>query len=386
MCAALIKKELLALARDMHGLAALFLMPLIFIVVMSLALKDYYSPALDGVRYAIDARDGDAPARLLADAWARGHGAPAPLQADWQAQLLAGRLKYVIVLEPGLSDALLQPTLPTEPRVQLLAEPGIDGHLFNALYAELTSMAGETKSRLALAEAGAPPPSPDASMARLVRAERFAPSGPRPTAVQQSVPAWLVFGMFFVVASMSSLFIQERASGALGRLRALGVPASTLLLSKGLPYLGVNALQAVLMLAAGVWLVPRLGGDALSLAGVHWGALGLALAAISLAAIGLSLALASAVRTHAQAATVGPVVNVLMAAVGGIMVPAFVMPAFMQRVAAYVPMNWALEALLTVLLRGGGVANVWPQVARLVLFSAVMLALAALLFRRRRAP
>lgn len=386
MLAALIRKEMIALARDVHGLAALFLMPLIFIVLMSLALKDYYSPSLDGVRYAIDSRDEAAPARMLVDAWTHTHGVPVPLPADWQSQLLSGRLKYVIVLQPGLSQALEMPTLPTESRVQLLADPGIDGHLFNALKAELMSTAGETKGRLALAEAGAPPPAPGASMARLVHAERFAPVGPRPTAVQQSVPAWLVFGMFFVVAAMSSLFIQERASGTLGRMESLGVPTGTLLLSKGLPYLAVNALQAVLMLAAGVWLMPLLGGDALSLAGIHWGALALALAAISLAAIGLSLALASAVRTHAQATTVGPVVNVLMAAAGGIMVPTFVMPPFMQRVASLSPMNWALEALLTVLLRGGNPAAVWPEVVRLVIFSAVMLMLAALLFRRKRVP
>ena len=36
MLGALIRKELLALRRDMHGLAALFLMPMVFIVLMSL--------------------------------------------------------------------------------------------------------------------------------------------------------------------------------------------------------------------------------------------------------------------------------------------------------------------------------------------------------------
>lgn len=384
MLLALCKKELLALARDLHGLAALFLMPLIFIVVMSLALKDYYSPSLGNLPYAVDAQDAGPPARMLLAAWEKGHGAPrAPLPGDWRAQLLNGKLKYVIVLQPGLSDALDVPALPTASSLQLLAEPGIDGNLFNALRAELLGTAGEVKARLAFAEAGAPPPAPDASITALLRAERFAPTGPRPTAVQQSVPAWLVFGMFFVVASMSSLFVQERASGTLGRLRSLGVSSGTLLLSKGLPYLGVNAAQAALMFAAGVWLLPLLGGDALSLAGVHWGALALALGAIGCAAVGLSLALACAVRTHTQAATVGPIVNVLMAAAGGVMVPTFVMPAFMQRVAAWSPMNWGLEALLTVLLRGGGVAQVWPAVLRLVVFAAAMLALAGLLIGRR---
>ncbi|MDM0074475.1 ABC transporter permease [Variovorax sp. J2P1-59] len=383
MLCALIKKELIALGRDLHGLAALFLMPLIFIVLMSLALKDYYSPSLAALHYSVDARDGGAPAQLLLADWKRTHGEPQSLPGDWQAQLLSGKLKYVIVLQPGLSDALDMPSFPTASRMQLLSEPGIDGNLFNALRAELMSTAGEVKGRLGLTMAGAPPPPPNASMAALVHAERFAPGRARPTAVQQSVPAWLVFGMFFVVASMSSLFIQERASGTLGRLQSLGVSTGMLLASKGLPYLGVNAVQAALMLAAGVWLMPLLGGEALSLAGVHWGALGVALAAISLAAVSLSLALACAVRTHAQAATVGPVANVLMAAVGGIMVPTFVMPLFMQHVAAWSPMNWALEALLTVLLRGGDVTGVLAEALRLVAFSAAMLALAALLFRRR---
>ena len=44
MLLALIKKEMLALLRDVHGLAALLLMPVLFIVIMSLALKDVYNP------------------------------------------------------------------------------------------------------------------------------------------------------------------------------------------------------------------------------------------------------------------------------------------------------------------------------------------------------
>lgn len=383
MLLALIKKELLALVRDMHGLAALFLMPMVFIVLMSLTLKDIYRPPLAELAYAIDMRDTATPARWLQQLWQRNHGAPQPLGADWQARLRNGSLKYVVVLEPGLSDELESAALSTQSRIQLLTEPGIDANLFNALRAELVGASGELKARLALAVPGTASPAPDASIQAMVRAERFSTAGPRPTSVQQNVPAWLVFGMFFVVASLSSLFVQERSSGALGRLQSLGVSRTMLLASKALPYLGVNALQAVLMLAAGIWFMPLIGGDALSLAGIHWGALLLSLAAVSLAAVSLSLALACLVRSHAQAATIGPMVNVLMAAAGGIMVPKFVMPGFMQRLVEVSPMNWGLEALLTVLLRGGGVADALPQIGRLVLFAALMFLLAVFLFRRR---
>jgi ABC-2 type transport system permease protein len=383
MLLALIKKELLALVRDMHGLAALFLMPMVFIVLMSLTLKDIYRPPLAELTYAIDMRDTATPAQWLKQLWQRNHGAPQPLGDDWQARLRNGSLKYVIVLEPGLSEELESAALSTQARIQLLTEPGIDANLFNALRAELIGASGELKARLALAVPGTASPAADASIQAMVRAERFSTAGPRPTSVQQNVPAWLVFGMFFVVASLSSLFVQERSSGALGRLQSLGVSRTMLLASKALPYLGVNALQAVLMLAAGIWFMPLIGGDALSLAGIHWGALLLSLAAVSLAAVSLSLALACLVRSHAQAATIGPMVNVLMAAAGGIMVPKFVMPGFMQRLVEVSPMNWGLEALLTVLLRGGGVADALPQIGRLVVFAAVMFVVAVFLFRRR---
>jgi ABC-2 type transport system permease protein len=383
MLLALIKKELLALVRDMHGLAALFLMPMVFIVLMSLTLKDIYRPPLAELSYAIDMRDTATPAQWLKQLWQRNHGAPQPLGNDWQARLRNGSLKYVIVMEPGLSQELESAALSTRAYIHLLTEPGIDANLFNALRAELIGASGELKARLALAVPGTASPAPEASIEAMVRAERFSTAGPRPTSVQQNVPAWLVFGMFFVVASLSSLFVQERSSGALGRLQGLGVSRSMLLMSKALPYLGVNALQAVLMLAAGIWFMPLIGGDALSLAGIHWGALLLSLAAVSLAAVSLSLALACLVRSHAQAATIGPMVNVLMAAAGGIMVPKFVMPGFMQRLVEISPMNWGLEALLTVLLRGGGVADALPQIGRLAVFAALMFLLAVFLFRRR---
>jgi ABC-2 type transport system permease protein len=382
MLPALIKKELLALLRDPHGLAALFVMPVLFIIIMSLALKDYYSPPQRSLHYAVDARDNGELAQSLARSWQQRHGAPQALPADWQEQLRRGQLKYVLVLQPGLSDELALPSLPTAARIQLLTEPGLDANLFNALQAELAGSAGELKARTALAQTDAPPPPPDASMHTLVQAERFASHGPRPSAVQQNVPAWLVFGMFFVIASLCGLVVQERSSGTLARLHSLGVPRSAQLASKALPYLGVNAVQAALMLAVGVWLMPQLGGDALSLAGIHWGALLIALLAISLAAVGLALALACAVRTHAQAAAIGPIANVLMAAIGGIMVPKFVMPTAMQRVAEWSPMNWGLEALLSVLLRGGDIAATLPHLLRLGGFAVLMFAIALLLFQR----
>jgi ABC-2 type transport system permease protein len=233
-----------------------------------------------------------------------------------------------------------------------------------------------------LAPAGA------AEIDRFIATERGGAAGEagrsgRLTAVQHSVPAWLIFGMFFVVAAMANLLVQERADGTLLRLSALGVPDGIQVAAKAIPYFAVNAVQALLMLAVGVWLMPLLGGDGLSLAGVSIAALATILAAVSAAAVGLALCVACLVRSHAQANAIGPVINILMAAVGGIMVPTFIMPAAMQRVAALSPMNWALDGLVEALVRGGSLVQVLPQAGRLALFAAAMLLAARFLFSRK---
>lgn len=397
MLFALIKKELLALIRDVHGLAALFLMPVVFIIIMSLALKDVYSPAIKSLPYVVDNRDNGQLALALLSEWEQRHGKPWVSSANWADDVRSGQLGYALVIEKDFSGTVAAEQPAGNVHIRLITDPGLEAGAFAANKAELVAIATELRARALLAAARMPQRSAGAeagalmkdsgppvtvSAQALVDAERLA-AGSRPTAVQQNVPAWLVFGMFFVVASLANLFLQERQCGALARLASLGVPTSMMIWSKALPYLAINGLQAALMLAVGVWLMPLLGGDALSLAGIHWGALMLVLLAVSMAAISLALALASLVRTYAQASAVGPIVNILMAAIGGVMVPKFVMPDVMQRLAEFSPMNWGLEGMLAVLLRGSDVAGVLQPTARLMGFATVMVIVAVLFFRRR---
>src|SRR3546814_4109421 len=80
-----------------------------------------------------------------------------------------------------------------------------------------------------------------------------------PNAVQQNVPGWLIFAMFFAVIPLATSFVIERLQGSLLRLRVLGVSATTLMLSKALPSYFVNLLKMLVMFAVGIWLVPALG-------------------------------------------------------------------------------------------------------------------------------
>lgn len=384
MYLALMKKELLALSRDTHGLAALFLMPMVFIVVMSLALQDVYSPSNKTLVYAIENLDKSKASEKLISLWEKeGKGDRLPWSDHWREDLRSGRLKYVLRIDAGFAKADKRGTDKASAKVHLLTEPGLDNGVFESLRMRLLSLVMQQRAEGALAKL--PPqikPKLDLGESS-VSAERLS-AGPRPSAVQQNVPAWLVFGMFFVVASIAGLFVEERGCGALARLKSYGVASWQLILSKTLPYFAVNGIQAVLMLSVGVWLMPLIGGEGLSLDGVNWPALVLMLAAISVAAVSLALAVACLVRTHAQAATLGPILNVLMAALGGVMVPVFVMPPVMQAVVRYSPMNWGLEGLLEVLLRGGNAASIIEPVATLCGFGGLMLLFAYGLLRRSR--
>ena len=382
MLLALMKKELLALSRDIHGMGALFIMPMVFIIVMSMALKDVYTPSTKSVAYAVVNQDQGKTAGELIARWAEEAGVAQPLPAQWQDEVRSGRLKYVLLVDAGFSKVMDDLSSTGDAKVRLITEPGLDNSMFATNSMHLLAIVAQLRVEGLLTKL---PPKLNASALMgdvPMSAERMA-VGPLPTAVQQNVPAWLVFGMFFVVASIAGLFVEERACGALSRLRSLGARPWQLIVSKIMPYLAVNGVQAALMLAVGVWLMPQIGGEGLSLQGIDWSALLLMLLAISLAAVSLALAVACLVSTHAQAATFGPILNVLMAALGGVMVPLFVMPPVMQKIATYSPMNWGLEGLINVLLRNGDVASVLPQVGRLAGFTTLMLVIAFLLFRRR---
>jgi ABC-2 type transport system permease protein len=205
---------------------------------------------------------------------------------------------------------------------------------------------------------------------------------PTPTSVQQNVPGWALFGMFLVVVPLSSTIIQERERGTWARLGTLPVSRWTLLGGRMAVYLLVCLLQLALMVGLGRTLLPWLGTSTLELGG-SLSALALAAVASALAAIGLGLLLGATARTTGQATVLGATFTVIAAALGGIMVPVFLMPAAMQRLSVLSPLNWGHEAMLAVLLRDATPGAIAAPVLRLLLFALGAFGLAVIALRRR---
>jgi len=386
---ALWEKEWIALSRDVHGLAVLFLMPAVFIVVMSLALSDAFKgdPGR-GTEFAVISADeklADLFTRSLAGDGFRAASAPAD-EAAARSSVRRAKHKLVLVVPRDFERALDAPPdgRRTPPALTLLADPALPPAQLVAFQQRVLGVALSLRVSAMTRRAGIPT---DAGAFDLKRAATLAVevvgSTGRPSSVQQNVPAWLIFGMFFVVMPISSLFIVERRDGTLARMASLQVPFSMLLLGKVGPFFVINLGQTALMLLAGKTLVPWFGGEALALP-ARWDLVAAVAACTSLAAIGWGLAVAVCARTLEQATVIGGVGNILAAAIGGIMVPRFVMPEAMQTLADASPMAWALDGFHAVMLRQGGAADIALPCLKLLALAAVLFAIALWVHHRRR--
>lgn len=381
----LMRKEWLLLRRDWHGLALLFLMPTLFILVMSLALRDQFGDVQSlQLEYAVVDRADNVESRALLEALAsdpvfvRSAG-EMPL-ADRQQQVAKDALHFLVVIEPAFMDRALEGA----PALRLSVAPGTSPALAQLFAARLReALATRLLSQLEGVE-GVPAIDSRRIGASVVSQSAYTDGERlRPSAVQQNVPAWLLFAMFFIAIPLSTTVIRERDNGTLARLATMGVSRTTALAGKLLPYVSVNLVQALLMVAVGVWLVPMFGGDALQL-GSSWGGLALMTLAASLAAVSYALLLAQIASTTEQATLLSGVTNILLAALGGVMVPRFIMPPTMQEIGLLSPMAWGLEGFLDLLLRGGGLAEAWPEILALLGFALAMWLAAMILASRRQ--
>ena len=385
---ALWKKEWLALWRDKHGLLALFIMPAIFILIMSLALQDAFAPDKHvELGYAVADMDRSAASsalmqRLRKQSSLRDHGLEADVDAA-TASLRSQKHAFVLVIPQGFGASMqsTQQAFALDKPLRLLADPTLTPGMEAAFRNQILAVLGAQRANAFVEQIkkdygarGVPEIRIEDWQKQLqteaVRGDQT--DAAMPSAVQQSVPAWLIFSMFFVIVPMSAVFINERQQGTLQRLRSQGVPHGLLLAGKLLPFFIVNQIQALLMLLVGRYLVPLLGGSTLVLptgAGALL-ALWLMTCAVSLAAVCWALCIASLVRTSEQATVIGGVGNILMGALGGIMVPAFFMPAAMRALTKISPMAWGLEGFHTVLLRSGGLAEIVPHAVWLLGFAA----------------
>lgn len=208
-------------------------------------------------------------------------------------------------------------------------------------------------------------PAEHVPLMQIARAYEDGPGFIMPTSIQHNVPAWSMFGIFFIILPLSTVLLQERSQGVYQRLQLVPGRSVALLSGRICAYLWLCLIQFSLMLLVGYYLLPRLGTDPLQLQGQLLALFVVALCA-GLAACGFGLLLGVYARSEQQASLTAAVTIVIAAALGGVMVPVYLMPPVMQAVSVISPLGWGLEAFQTILLRQGTLIEASPQLFQLL--------------------
>src|SRR5690606_4136624 len=159
----------------------------------------------------------------------------------------------------------------------------------------------------------------------------------------------------------------EKNLGTYIRIRTSPVSYATILGGKILTYVIICLIQFILMLLIARFVFPYLGLISFK-TGNNLFIMLIVVLFSALAAIGLGILIGTVCKTQEQSAPFGAIFTIILAAIGGIWVPTFVMPEFMQKLSIVSPMNWGISSFYDIILRNGNLSDIFPELIYLFLF------------------
>lgn len=370
----ILKKEFKLIFRDIHALLVLFLMPSIFILIMSLALKNTYSQNIESkLKVAIisqNSKDID----LLIEELNKNPYFEAKIENSTSNKDLIYELKYdfAIKLDSDFKNQINKNS--KDFFIEIFSKPNIKYEFYTILKNEIVKNISKSITKDFFINSKIDAKNLD-NLDNLISNQYIFKNEKDSSiinSVQQSVPAWLIFSMFFILIPISNTFINEKNFGTIQRIKSINIPLYTLLLGKILPYFIINQIQLIFMILIGIYIVPLFGGDSLKIGGSYFLIILISFA-ISFAAISFALLIANISKTTEEATSIGGVINIIFAAIAGIMVPKFVMPQFMQDLSLFSPMSWGLESFIEILVNNGSFSDIKSYLLYLVIFGTMCL-------------
>ncbi|MCV6628935.1 MAG: ABC transporter permease [Flavobacteriaceae bacterium] len=395
-------KEFLLLSRDIGGIAILFVMPLVLILTVTLIQDSSFKTiSEEKIPVLFVDNDGGAVANKIQEDLSKNSALELVIeQSEGTAKtsVRKGNYQLAIVVPKGISTSLKTTvdhnvegilssfsyeeeekveeafeTVPTE-AIKLYFDPATQSSFKSAVKSGIASiiLGVETQTIYQSFQEQMEEDSLQFQTSNLIRFQEEVPQkkGAKlviPNAVQHNVPAWSLFAIFFIIVPLSINLVKEKNQGTFVRMQTVPTSYATVLAGKIINYTIVCILQFLLMLLVGMYVFPYFGLEALQLSNnLHW--LLVVAAFCGLAAIGLGILLGTIANTQEQSAPFGATLVVILAAIGGVWVPVFVMPNFMQMVAKASPMNWGLNAFYDLFLRQGSFGDIWQELLLLLLF------------------
>ena len=195
-----------------------------------------------------------------------------------------------------------------------------------------------------------------------------------PVGTNQSSPGIMIMFAMFTMLGGAITLMEERQSGTLRRLLVMPISKISVLAGKLSGVFVSGILQITILILAGILLFK-----------VPWGqsplALVLMILAFAFAITSLGMMMAALTRTLAQANSLNTVVVLVMASLGGAWWPIDIVPSWMQTLGHVFPTAWAMQGFHDIITRGYGATAVLPEVAILLGYGILFLAIGTWRFR-----
>lgn len=353
---------------------------LLWMLLLPLALMWFFGQAGSGpggppkISLSVDNQDGDWVAQALL----------AELDADQLNLQMVGddpEAEHIrtLVLPTDLTEAMLAGESQTlrlelDPDANASFGRGAEVHIFRAL----VRLQGRLLELDILAPEGTPSEELELGYQRLselppkvlLEVTNAGQGVPVPQGFAQSVPGMLTMIVLMMTLIYGGVFlILEKQQGMLRRQATLPTSRLAIVLGKILGRLFIAAMQIVLLLTAATFLF----GFEL---GSSWTGLLMLCASYSVAVAGLSVLLGAVLKTPEQASTVGWLLSMVLAGLGGCWWPSEVMPEWLQTAAKALPTSWAMDGFHSLISYGRGVTAVLTPSMVLLAFGLISTVLA----------
>jgi ABC-2 type transport system permease protein len=184
----------------------------------------------------------------------------------------------------------------------------------------------------------------------------------------------MITWVFIPLFGISALFAYERQQGTLRRLLTTPSRKATFLLGTISGQVVMALVQMLLLVGFGV-LVMKL----------NWGREPLALFVLllcsALAAAAFGTTMGTFVKTEGQASGLSTMFGMVFALMGGCWYPLELFPPAIQNVVKILPTTWAMQGMLDLGLRGGGLIDILPEAGVLLGFATIFFIVGVMRFR-----
>ena len=361
-------KDIQIFVKERGNVIYMFLLPMVFILVLSTAMQGYMEEDEDSLITLplVNLDPGGEIAAALVEALDEAGGIQVEPydQAEARALLKDAEIERVLTIPANLTRDVSsgQPVA-----LRLVSHPDANETQTNSVLQVVEGVAQ------AQGQIEGPQNAPS------VIIEQTLPQGmgeevQEPNAAQQNVPGYTILFVFLTAQTTATSIYVEKKEGTFRRLLAAPIGKAALLTGKMIPNFVTALIQVVVIVGVSMLVLPRLGLDPLSL-GDEPLALALVSLLLALCSTGLGILIAAIARTEGQISGLGSLVLWTAGAVGGCLFPPFLLSGAIGTVGKLVPHYWALRAYQDLIVRGRGLSDVGAEMMALLGFSLLFLAI-----------